>query len=193
MRLINITPSRKKKIIAMILFLFPEFDSVSIKNSNTTLILRKRKYWFFGKREILPITDMIIYHIPKRLDEKLNENGLRSLISVNINSMLELIMKCKSHNNYFDVTDYLWDRFLDLQASQESIIPQAELSIIHPKVIVLPLYLRNLNFLKVVIREKFYKDKVSLIESIRMYIVTKFRRVSELPKYVLQLNLAYSN
>jgi hypothetical protein len=172
MRLINITPVRKKRILEMIKFLFPEYQSASIKNHNTTLILRKKGFLFFGKREYLPITDIMLYELPKRLDAKLKEHGIGDRVSYNLSNMLEFIIKCKSFDNYFDITDYIYAKFVKLKSVETVEIVNETIS---PKVIILPLYLRNLSLIKINIREYFYVQKISIFESIRQFIVKSFK------------------
>jgi len=171
MRLINLTPIRKKKIIEMIKFLFPEYDNVVVKNSGL-LILKKYTFLFFCKRELIPVTDIMLYELPKRLDAILQAQGIGDKVSPNIGSILELIIRCKSYDSYFDITDYIWSKFIKIKPKQEPVDIPALVKI-EVKSIILPLYLRNLSYLKVIIRERLYKEEVSLTESIRQFIVKK--------------------
>jgi hypothetical protein len=172
MRLINLTPIRIRRIKEMIYYLFPEYDSVSLKKSGL-IILRKRSFLFFSKKEVLPVTDLMLYELPKRLDVALKAHKIGDMSSINIGSLLEFIIRCKSYNNYFDITDYIWDKFIKLKYKEEQILEAKTVSV--PVSIILPLYMRNLYYLKVIIRERFYKEKISTIELIRQKIVSILR------------------
>ena len=47
MKIINITPIRKQRIIQMIKYLFPEYDEVVVKRKTNLVILKKKKFLFF--------------------------------------------------------------------------------------------------------------------------------------------------
>lgn len=187
-RLINLTPIRIKRIIEMIHYLFPEYDNIIVRRTGL-VILKKYSFLFFGKKEILPVTDIMLYELPKRLDEALQAHGIGDKVSTNIGSLLELIIKCKSYDSYFDITDYIWSKFIKLKYKEQEVLVASTVKV-EPRVITLPLYMQNLSYLKIIIRERFYKDKLSIFETIRQYIVRKlknFKSMFEIPIYQLQI------
>ena len=173
MKIINITPIRKQKIIQMIKYLFPEYDEVVVRRKTNLVILKKKKFLFFYSKEYVPVTDIMITELPKRLDAALAENGFSDRVMTSFANLIDIILKSKSYNTYFDITDYYWEKFCKILKKSEKELKASEVILNSTFLIQLPLYLRNLNYLKIIIKEKLYVEKISIFERIR-------RRIAEI-------------
>ena len=108
MRLIQITPTVKRRVRQMILGLFPDVGYVRVTNRG--LVILKSQRWTF-RREIVPITDLCIYEIPKRIAEKATKKGLGEGHIEIFNQHLTTLMQLKYYSDKFDLLEYVYTQY----------------------------------------------------------------------------------
>ena len=111
MRLIKITPVVKLRVKEMILNLFDEYNYVRVHKSG--LVSLKRKRWSL-KRIRVPLTDLIIGAIPKRIAEKAKQLGKGDEYLALFNANIASIVHISMYAEHFCVVDYIWDKYITL-------------------------------------------------------------------------------
>ena len=93
----------------MILGLFPGISYVRITSRGLAILKTSR--WSL-KREIIPITDLCIYEIPKRIAEKASKKGLGENQIHVFNQHITILMQLKYYNNKFDLFEYIYTQYV---------------------------------------------------------------------------------
>lgn len=108
MKLININPVTKNRVKQMILGLFPEFGYVRITNSG--LLILKTK-WYSFKSERVPITDVCIREIPKRISIIAQAKGLGTGYRLMFTQTISSFVESGPINNKLDIVAYIWKQY----------------------------------------------------------------------------------
>ena len=108
MRIIKITPVAKKRVKQMILGLFPGIGYARITSRGLAILKATR--WSL-KREIVPITDLCIYEIPKRIAEKASRKRLGENQIHVFNHHITTLMQLKYYNDKFDLLEYVYTQY----------------------------------------------------------------------------------
>jgi len=110
MKLINLTPLRKRRLKIMLDCLYPEYEYIHVK-SNGLVDFKKKWYNLRVSQKNINITDLCIYHIPSKLDNLARVKGLGTGYINLFMHMINNILRYKVHLGYRDVLDYLWEQF----------------------------------------------------------------------------------
>ena len=110
MKLINLTILRRKRLKIMLDHLYPEYESIRIKSNGLT-DFKKKWYSLKVEQKNINVTDICIYHLPRKLDNLAREKGFGTGYINLFMHMINNILQYKVHLGYVDVMDYLWDQF----------------------------------------------------------------------------------
>ena len=109
MRLIRITPIVKKRVTQMILGLIPNVGYVKVTNRGLVILKAKRWSW---RKTIVPITDLCIHEIPKRIAEIAVSKGLGENHVTKFNEHITAIMQLQLYNDRDDLFEYIWNQYV---------------------------------------------------------------------------------
>ena len=126
MRIIKITPIVKKRVKQMIFGLFPEFSYVRVTNRGLAILKANR--WSL-KREIVPVTDLCMNEIPRRIAQTAVSKGLGESCVRLFNEHISVLMQLRYYNDKHSLFDYVYNRYVIVCMEQSIVKPKEILAI----------------------------------------------------------------
>lgn len=174
----EINPLRKKRLMELLITLFPEYNIIRIKQTGLISFGNKLLLIPIIKHKV-HISELCLDEIPKRLG-KYRQGNIKSYVQLT-NQYLEYIIT----NHVCNVIDYLYQEFSNIKSSSrvDALLEDAHLSLIESK----PDSETIGVIIKQIIRKPDLSDIINLLNkvAIKEPIKDQYRRLSFLSKSIL--------
>lgn len=173
MRIINLTPVRRARLIKMLEELIPEYSAVRIDRNGLVVRFKRKRFNPFEKAYAVSVDSMCLLEIPKRLEAVAKLKNLGTYTAFFQNT-INAIVYFKNHQEHSDVVDYLWEMYLRISGLDFTVVSSGNKKmIIEKKSYSLPTS-RNKEvsdaFKKVIdnvmLKKKCYSNKITKREAI---------------------------